>query len=350
MKKRSKRILMGSALVGAGALAVFALPAGAIPSPADGAPEAASSEPAPEAASSEPAPEATSRKVSVPAYFYPGPIWEQLTGSGPGVGLAVANPNSGPGTSEDEQYTETIKKAGAAGADVIGYVSTGYFGTSGLTTRSGSTSPDAWMKQIKADVDTWYRLYGDTGLRGIFFDEGTNQCGPGDTYVERYIELRNYVEDKHGEEAVVVNNPGTGTEECYTEAADTLITFEGSEESYRADKPKAWEKNVSGDKIWHLVYGVADEKRMREVMALSEERNAGHVYITPDDLSENNPWDSLPPAAYWKSQLSLVGTTAGGDAAARPGRTGGGSGDTSSGSGNCGGTAEDSTDKARTEG
>ncbi|MDX3342649.1 spherulation-specific family 4 protein [Streptomyces baarnensis] len=346
MKKRSKRILMGSAFVGAGALAVFALPAGAIPFPADGAPKTASSEPDPEAVS-----EATSQKVSVPAYFYPGATWKQLTGSGPGVGLAVANPHNGPGTSEDEQYTETIKKADAAGADVIGYVSTGYFGTSGIRTRSGSTSPDAWTKQIKADVDTWYRLYGDTGLGGIFFDEGTNECGPGDTHVERYIELRNYVEDKHGEEAVVVNNPGTGTEECYTEAADTLVTFEGSEDSYRADKPKAWEKNVSGDKIWHLVYGVADEERMREVMALSKDRNAGHVYVTPDDLSENNPWDSLPPAAYWKSQLSLVGTTAaGGDASARPGRTGGGSGDTSSGPGNCGSTAVDSADKVRTEG
>ncbi|MFZ4276759.1 spherulation-specific family 4 protein [Streptomyces arboris] len=336
MKKRSKRILMGSAFVGVGALAVFALPAGAIPFPADGAPKTASSEPAPEA---------TSQKVSVPAYFYPGATWKQLTGSGPGVGLAVANPHNGPGTSEDEQYTETIKKADAAGADVIGYVSTGYFGTSGTKTRSGSTSPDAWMKQIKADVDTWYRLYGDTGLGGIFFDEGTNECGPGDTHVERYIELRNYVEDKHGEEAVVVNNPGTGTEECYTEAADTLVTFEGSEDSYRADKPKAWEKNVSGDKVWHLVYGVADEKRMREVMALSKERNAGHVYVTPDDLSENNPWDSLPPAAYWKSQLSLVGGTAadGDDSSAEAGGTEGGSG-------GCGNASDEAADEARTEG
>ncbi|WP_411120098.1 spherulation-specific family 4 protein [Streptomyces sp. 058-1L] len=288
----------------------------------------------------------------MPAYFYPGATWEQLTGSGPGVGLAVANPHNGPGTNENEQYTETIKKANAAGAGVIGYVSTGYFGTSGTKTRSGSTSPDAWMKQIKADVDAWYRLYGDTGLGGIFFDEGTNECGPGDAYVERYIELRNYVEDKHGEEAVVVNNPGTGTEECYTVAADTLVTFEGSEDSYRADKPKAWERKVSGDKIWHLVYGVADEKRMREVITLSKKRNAGHVYVTPDALLENNPWDSLPPAAYWKSQLSIVDTTAADndDAPARPGRTGGRSGDTSSSSGNCGSTADDSADKARTAG
>ncbi|MFJ7062553.1 spherulation-specific family 4 protein [Streptomyces microflavus] len=299
MKKRSKRILTGSALAGAGALALFALPAGATTSPADSTP----------AAPREAGAQALSQKVSVPTYFYPGATWEQLTGSGPGVGVAVANPNSGPGTHKDNRYTETIKKADAAGARVIGYVSTGYFGTSGMKTRSGFASPDAWMKQAKADVDTWYRLYGDTGLGGIFFDEGTSRCGSGNADVKRYIALRKYVEQKHGEKAVVVNNPGTGTEECYTRAADILVTFEGSDSSYRTHKPQAWEKKVSGNKIWHLVYGVPDENRMRAAMALSKKRNAGHIYVTPDNLSENNPWDSLPPKAYWKSQLSLAGGT-----------------------------------------
>ncbi|MFE8977663.1 spherulation-specific family 4 protein [Streptomyces cyaneofuscatus] len=324
MKKRSKRILMGSALVGVGALALFALPAGASTSPTDATPKTA-----PKTASG-----TVSQKVSVPAYFYPGATWEQLTEFGSGVGVAVANPNNGPGTSKNNQYTATMKEADAAGADVVGYVSTGYFGTSGKTTRSGSTSPDAWMKQIKADVDTWYRLYGDTGLGGIFFDEGTSRCGSGGADVRRYIELRKYVENKHGEKAIVVNNPGTGTEQCYTRAADILVTFEGSDSSYRGHKPRGWEKEVSGNKIWHLVYDVPDENRMREMIALSKERNAGHIYLTPDDLSENNPWDSLPPATYWKSQLALAGGT--GDAPVASRGTGGKSAGTGSESGNCG--------------
>ncbi|RPK67416.1 Spherulation-specific family 4 [Streptomyces sp. ADI96-02] len=292
MKKRSKRVLTGSALIGAGALVLFALPAGAITSSDDAAPRAT--------------PLAASQKVSVPAYFYPGATWDRLIEAGSGVGLAIANPDNGPGAGQDSQYTETIRRAGDAGAKVIGYVATGYFGTSGKTTRSGSTDPDAWMQQIKGDIDAWYSLYGDTGLAGIFFDEGMARCGSGNADVNRYIELREYVESNHGEDAVVVDNPGTGVEECYTQAADTLVTFEGSDSSYRDHQPQDWEKNVAADKIWHLVYDVPDETRMSEAMALSKERNAGHVYITPDSLADDNPWDTLPPESYWKSQLSLA--------------------------------------------
>ena len=40
-------------------------------------------------------------------------------------------------------------------------------------------------------------------------------------------------------------------------------------------------------------------------MALSRQRNAGYVYVTPDDLP--NPWDTLPSGSYWTHELSLAG-------------------------------------------
>ncbi|MFD7639017.1 spherulation-specific family 4 protein, partial [Streptomyces sp. NPDC059873] len=266
MTSRSTRSLIGGVFA-AGALALCAVPAIAVPD----APAGATTQ-------------AISQKVSVPAYFYPGALWDQLTRSGTGVGLAVANPYNGPGDGDD-QYTDAIKKADAAGITVIGYVATGYFGTTGMTTRSGSTDPDEWMRQIKADVDAWYRLYGGAGLGGIFFDEGLARCGSGNADVNRYIELKNYVESSHGAGAVVVDNPGTGVEECYTQAADTLVTFEGDENSYRGHQPQAWENRASPDKVWHLVYDVPDENRMRGVMDLARQRNAGHVYVTPDTMA-----------------------------------------------------------------
>ncbi|MFD7090953.1 spherulation-specific family 4 protein [Streptomyces sp. NPDC059896] len=288
MTSRSTRSLIGGVFA-AGALALCAVPAIAVPD----APAGATTQ-------------AISQKVSVPAYFYPGALWDQLTRSGTGVGLAVANPYNGPGDGDD-QYTDAIKKADAAGITVIGYVATGYFGTTGMTTRSGSTDPDEWMRQIKADVDAWYRLYGGPGLGGIFFDEGLARCGSGNADVNRYIELKNYVESRHGTGAVVVDNPGTGVEECYTQAADTLVTFEGDENSYRGHQPQAWENRASPDKVWHLVYDVPDENRMRGVMDLARQRNAGHVYVTPDTMADKNPWDTLPPDAYWNSEISLAG-------------------------------------------
>ncbi|MDX2406744.1 spherulation-specific family 4 protein [Streptomyces microflavus] len=278
------------------ATAVGTVAVAALASPAVGSPSA---DDAPPKAS------ALVQKVSVPAYFYPGATWDQLVGAGNRVGLAIANPFNGPGTG-DPQYTRAIQRARTAGMTVIGYVATGYFGTTGITTRNGSTDPAEWMRQIKGDVDTWYRLYGSAGVGGIFFDEALSRCGAGNADVNRYIELRAYVEQRHGAASTVVDNPGTGVEECYTAAADTLVTFEGNDASYRTHRPQGWEARVPAERIWHMVYASPDESTLRTAMSLSKQRNAGHVYVTPDTIADGNPWDTLPPASYWAVQLSLA--------------------------------------------
>ncbi|MGN2363482.1 spherulation-specific family 4 protein [Streptomyces luridiscabiei] len=283
------RSLALATAVGTVAMAALAAPAVGTPSAADAPPKAS----------------ALVQKVSVPAYFYPGATWDQLVGAGNRVGLAIANPFNGPGTG-DPQYTRAIQRARTAGMTVIGYVATGYFGTTGITTRNGSTDPAEWMRQIKGDVDTWYRLYGSAGVGGIFFDEALSRCGAGNADVNRYIELRAYVEQRHGAASTVVDNPGTGVEECYTAAADTLVTFEGNDASYRTHRPQGWEARVPAERIWHMVYASPDESTLRTAMSLSKQRNAGHVYVTPDTIADGNPWDTLPPASYWAVQLSLA--------------------------------------------
>jgi hypothetical protein len=40
------------------------------------------------------APAAAAQTMAVPAYFYPGSFWTQLDQAGPGVGVAVMNPDS----------------------------------------------------------------------------------------------------------------------------------------------------------------------------------------------------------------------------------------------------------------
>jgi hypothetical protein len=112
-------------------------------------------------------------------------------------------------------------------------------------------------------------------------------------------ELKDHVRSRLGPEATVVANPGTGTEQCYEETADRLVTFEGDESAYRRYQPQPWETDEPSDKIWHLVYNVPDTGRASEIVSLSRERNAGHVYVTDDTL--DNPWDRLPPTPYWDS-------------------------------------------------
>lgn len=244
---------------------------------------------------------ATTQHIAVPAYFAPGSKWDQLTQGAPTTGLAVANPDTGPGQGFDSGYAAAIQSAHNAGVKVIGYVDTGYFGTTGRTTRDGQTSVSAWQTQIQQDVDTWYSLYGSDGLDGVFFDDALADCGTGNAHVQLYVGIEDYVKQHTG--AYVVDNPGTGAEQCYTQAADTLVTFEGSYATYTGWTPPAWEASASPGQIWNLVYDAASQSQLDQAMSLSKSRNAGFVYVTDDVL--DNPWDTLP--SYWTAELSDAG-------------------------------------------
>lgn len=91
------------------------------------------------------------QKLAIPAYFYPSgdgtDYWNSIAKANR-VGIAVVNPNSGPGSTSDSNYVKVITDSINAGHKVIGYVDTGYFGVTGRTTRSGSTSADDWMVQV----------------------------------------------------------------------------------------------------------------------------------------------------------------------------------------------------------
>jgi hypothetical protein len=89
----------------------------------------------------------------------------------PTVGLAIINPNSGPGTSKDTNYANQVTTTEAAGITVVGYVATGYAGTV-TTSRT--------LAAAKQDIDTYYNWYPNSG--GIFLDEVTTDCANRNTY------------------------------------------------------------------------------------------------------------------------------------------------------------------------
>src|SRR5712691_12740193 len=104
---------------------------------------------------------AGAERVAVPSYFYPGPLWTELEGGAPTVGLAIINPNSGPGPTADPNYAAQVTHTRAAGITVIAYVYTSY------GSRSAAT--------VEADIDAYYAQYPD--LDGIFIDEVSSDCG-----------------------------------------------------------------------------------------------------------------------------------------------------------------------------
>ena len=250
------------------------------------------------------------QQIGLPAYIDAGDTatWKTISSSGAGLGFVIANPDNGPGTSKNTAYQTVMTNTHAAGTKVLGYVDTGYFGTTSPArqTASGQTSEAAWLTQAEQHIDTWYSLYG-TAVDGIFFDDAQNVCGPASSsteYVDLYRQLNTYVHTKHPG-ALTVDNPGTGVDECYADAADILLTFEGSYADYVAGSHTTPQWQLDGDpkKFLELVYNTP-QAFLQTAITRSKKDNAGYVYVTPDNLP--NPWDTIPASSYWTAELAAV--------------------------------------------
>lgn len=220
------------------------------------------------------------QRIAIPAYFAPGAYWAQVETGYPTVGLAVVNPDSGPGNRPDVSYSRQIAQTTSQGVQVLGYISTSY----------GRRS----AKTVKAQVDAYNEWY---GVSGIFFDEVCSRSGVQPYYANLY----GYVKTRS--EGTVVLNPGAnGISESYMTVSDIIVTFEGAYNHY---VPQLSEENYSPHRFWHLIYGAHSARTMEHAIRLSTERGVGWIYVTPD--GHPNPWDTLPPESYWSKELFAAG-------------------------------------------
>jgi hypothetical protein len=227
---------------------------------------------------------AQSQRMAIPSYFGPGALWTKLEAAAPRVGLAIINPNSGPGDAIRADYVAQVKSTQAHGVIVLGYIHTSY-----------GKRP---LSEIKSEIATYRHWY---GVNGIFLDEVTNE----DAGLPYYLKCRDAIRAGHPKDFIVIN-PGTPVTESYMAAANVVLTFESDYGAYlkRAADP-AWVANYPPKRFFHLIYAAPNAQAMRQAVALSKQRNAGWVYITPDTLP--NPWDTLPEGAYWNGELAALG-------------------------------------------
>ena len=245
---------------------------------------------------------ASAQNMAVPAYFYPGSYWTQLDQAGSGVGVAVMNPDSGPGPALDPNYAAALHWAQAAGIHMVGYVYTSY-----------ASRP---LSAVEADINAYYSWY--PSLNGIFLDEASTNCA-NEPY---YASLNAYVKSKGGT-GLTILNPGTQTNQCYEPAADILLTFEGSDSQYVSSySAPSWVMSYPASHFWHVIYATSSVSAMATAVQLSKARNAGYVYVTSATLP--NPYDLLPTGPYWSGELSDIASGTSGA---------GGGGDTGSGGG-----------------
>jgi chitodextrinase len=257
------------------------------------------------------------QKIGEPAYILPQPTdayWPQIDNSAASYGFVIANVMNGPNNLVSSPWQGAIHDAHAAGIAVLGYVDSGYLGTTNLKTRLNGSGLEAWRSQIQHDIDAWYTFYGASGLDGIFFDQGANTCGTGNATANVYQSLTDYVKQNHPG-AITVLNPGINVPQCYQNSADVLVTFENTYACYSggscpsgAFTALSWNP-VDPRKILHLVYATT-ELQLADAISRSKSRNAGYVYITEDSVP--NPWDSVPTGSYWSSEQTgiLPGGTA----------------------------------------
>lgn len=225
----------------------------------------------------------------VPAYFYPdwwntGNKWytmcDNMNATSDGS-TAIMNPNSGPGSSANSDYTQVISYCHDKGQNVIGYVHTSY----------GARS----LQDVEAEISDYYSWY---NVDGIFLDEMSNDSSTQSYYATLYSYIHNlggaYADD-------VVGNPGAAATTDWqldTPVVDELVTFEGSASDYLNWTPPSWTSNYLDSDFAHLVYDAGNSSVMADVCSYSQTIKGGWLYITDDVLS--NPWDTLP--SYWTSE------------------------------------------------
>ena len=210
-------------------------------------------------------------KLIIPAYFYPGPIWDQLWQAPAGViAQVIINPNSGPGSALNPDYVRVVRQCKKKGIGILGYVATTY----GKKT----------LAAVMSEVNHYYDWYAPTG---IFFDE----VASAPELIDYYRTLYDVIP------GLVVLNPGCVPDESYFEAGDIVVIFESKRKhaAAAAEFPEWLKPRLKRHRS--KTCQIALECTAREMPATLKRiaKLSEYAYVT-DDL-EPNPYDKLP--SYW---------------------------------------------------
>ena len=216
--------------------------------------------------------EAVGRRLLVPLYAYPATdpeAWAAVAANAASVAGLVLNPSSGPGDGAEPEFLAAAVALRAAGVPLLGYVDTDY----------GRRSHRAVVTDLERYQD-WYQV------DGVFLD----QVGSGAELLPHYRRLA--VASRSLDAPQVVFNPGVHPHPGYAEAADVLITFEGTWDGYRRLRVPAWTVAFPPGRFGHLVHA-APAQLCGQVPEIARQHHAGVSYATPGTGA--NPWSVLMP-------------------------------------------------------
>lgn len=203
--------------------------------------------------------EAAARRMLIPAYIYPsaGSGWDDIIARSRGVGIVVANIDSGASTDVNSDYAAVIERAKAVGVDVYIYVPTNYAAT-----------PVADVKGHMDDYVGWY------DPAGFFIDQSSPTVDDLAYYAEIYAHA--------GDRGVVLNFGAFPAEELMA-ACDIAVVYENGVAPAPGAALPAWADAYPQDRFCVIAYNEADLTNLDAVMA------AGWVYV-----SDANGFGALP--------------------------------------------------------
>lgn len=204
------------------------------------------------------------------------------------LGPYLVNPADGPGDAANSDYTQTIALARSRGAEILGYVATGW-----------GHRP---LADILDEVDRHVRFY---GVDGIFLDEGAtgtyDYVGTEGWYEELYATLKR----TYGSRFIVGQNPGNPVSPRILASADFHVTFEGSAQDYLSWSEQRlvpqFYRQYPATHFWHIVYGIRDEQQAQQVL-----ERASRSHVTTVALFD---WDAAHSPVYGRTPASWILTT-----------------------------------------
>ncbi|GHH34425.1 spherulation-specific family 4 protein [Streptomyces candidus] len=207
-------------------------------------------------------------QLLVPFYEHPAGrpgAWEALLGAAERLHGVILNPASGPGSAPDPAFAAVAGRLRASGVRVLGYVDTDY-----------ARRPHEAVTGDLVRHRDWY------AADGAFFD----QVSSGPDALAHYRRLA--VAARAAGAATLVFNHGVHPDPGYLDAANVLVTFEGTWDTYRtAGPPPDWTARHPADRFCHLVYAAP-----ADVGALAAGRGAAVHCAVPGDGA--HPWGTLP--------------------------------------------------------
>ena len=198
--------------------------------------------------------------------------------------IAVINPDNGPGSKKVGGISSNVSRLKSAGAQVAGYIATGY----------GSQS----LSSVNTMIDHYVSWYGATA---VFMDEMSDKTSK----VSYYRSIYKYA---HSKGMTVVGNPGTFVPSAYAGVADELVTYEDAvSKGWNSQKPSSWTAGYGASKIGAVVYSVSSSS-MKAVVDRAVSIKYGWIFVT--DAGGNDPYGRAP--SYLSAEADYIRSKNGG--------------------------------------